>query len=518
MFQEIKDPIGLALSSSTLNLTLVLGTISILAWWGWKRKQAYYFLDSLPCPPRHWLLGNIPQVRAAVKGKKIFKLMFDWAQQLGPIYILWIGNRPTLVLSNPTVIENTITNGMKDGSLVRSEILRKAWNDLNRRPIMLGQDGAEWQWRRKAWNPEFSSTSLGKYFEMISQACNQVITTLKEATPQTKVQVDPLFVELTMRVICGLMLGIPVDRNSDSPEGPPLEIRKTYEAMSVISYRFLRVATGEKRWMKYLPTQAARDYWAALRYFEQFLKPRVDLALQLRDRAQLESDQIGPLFRESMLVKIAAKAPEYTQETLLAEAIELLLAGTDTTAHTLSFAVGELALNSEVFHQAQAIVDQAWETHGGLNLNSLKSLNYIRAIVKETLRLYSVASGSTGLEAARETTIAGIAVPRGTRVSWSMQAAGRDSGIYPRSDEFLPQRWLEEQQGSALPPMIDFGSGYHRCLGEHLAMLEATVMLAMLLRYFTWELVNGRASLEELQQNLLIYPCDGMPLKLKLRA
>jgi unspecific monooxygenase len=219
-----------------------------------------------------------------------------------------------------------------------------------------------------------------------------------------------------------------------------------------------------------------------------------------------------------MLVKIAAKAPEYTQETLLAEAIELLLAGTDTTAHTLSFAVGELALNSEVFHQAQAIVDQAWETHGGLNLNSLKSLNYIRAIVKETLRLYSVASGSTGLEAARDTTIAGIAVPRGTRVSWSMQAAGRDSGIYPRSDEFLPQRWLEEQQGSALPPMIDFGSGYHRCLGEHLAMLEATVMLAMLLRYFTWELVNGRASLEELQQNLLIYPCDGMPLKLKLRA
>lgn len=65
--------------------------------------------------------------------------------------------------------------------------------------------------------------------------------------------------------------------------------------------------------------------------------------------------------------------------------------------------------------------------------------------------------------------------------------------------------------------MIDFGSGLHRCLGEHLAMLEATIMLAQLLRHFNWELVNGSASLENLQQNLLIYPPDGMPVKFKLR-
>ena len=50
-----------------------------------------------------------------------------------------------------------------------------------------------------------------------------------------------------------------------------------------------------------------------------------------------------------MLVKIAAKEPKYNRETLIAEAMELLLAGTDTTAHTLSFAVGELSLNQRGF-------------------------------------------------------------------------------------------------------------------------------------------------------------------------
>ncbi len=48
-------------------------------------------------------------------------------------------------------------------------------------------------------------------------------------------------------------------------------------------------------------------------------------------------------------------------------------------------------------------------------------------------------------------------------------------------------------------------------------MLEATIMLAQLLHSFTWQLVNGRASLENLQQNLLVYPVDGMPVQMEIR-
>ncbi len=96
--------------------------------------------------------------------------------------------------------------------------------------------------------------------------------------------------------------------------------------------------------MKYLPTKASRDYWAARRYLEKFITPRVDLALQMRSPDNQNLPQVSPLFQESMLVKIAAKEKKYTRETLVAEVIELLIAGTETTAHTLSFAVGELTL------------------------------------------------------------------------------------------------------------------------------------------------------------------------------
>ena len=516
MFHEIAAQI--AFSSSFPYLATALGVSAIggiLGWRWWNKNKLYKSLESFPSPPKHWLLKNIPQVLKAVKQKKYFQLLFDWSQELGPMYVFWT-SYPILVLSKPKVIEETIINGMRDGSLVRSEQARKAWNDIGG-PILLGQTGNEWQWRRKAWNPEFSSSGLSKYIEIIDRACEQVIEIIKETTSPKEVRVDPLFVELTMRVISCLVLGVPVDRNTNSPEGPPLEVLKVYEAMSTIGYRFLRVATGEKIWMKYLPTKASRDYWAARRYLEEFITPRVDLALQIREHNNIDVDNVSPLFQESMLVKIAAKESKYNRESLIAESIELLLAGTDTTAHTLSLAVGELKLNQRVFVQAQSIVDQVWESQGGINTESLKQLTYIRAIVKETLRLYSVASGSTSLEAQRDTIIRGHAIPRGTKIFWSTLAAGRDPEVYPHPEEFLPERWLDKGKEISSPPMIDFGSGSHRCLGEHLSMLEATVMLALLLRYFDWELVNGRSSLEQLQQNLLIYPSDGMPVRFWLR-
>ena len=99
-----------------------------------------------------------------------------------------------------------------------------------------------------------------------------------------------------------------------------------------------------------------------------------------------------------------------------------------------------------------------------------------------------------------------------------MLAAGRDPQIYsPKPEEFIPERWLDKTKENTQLPMIHFGSGSHRCLREHLSMLESTVMLSLLLHHIDWELVNGRSSVEDLQQNILIYPADGMPVRFSFR-
>lgn len=518
MFQDIAARI--TFPSSSLNLVTVLGvtsTAGILGWRWWKHKNYYKSLHSLPSPPKHWLLGNIPQLLAAVKQRKVFKLIFDWSQQLGPMYVYWRGSKPVVVLSKPKVIEDTIINGMRDGSLVRFESISEAWNDIGG-PILLGQQGSEWQWRRKAWNPEFSSSNLSKYVEIINQACEQVVEEIQEAELLQEIRVDPVFVELTMRVICCLVFGVPVNPKQPTLEGPPLNVAKLYDAISVLSYRFLKAAVGQNKSITFLPNKDSQAYSTARQCINEFIAPRVDLALQMREQNNTVKENFSSLFQESMLVKIAAKEPKYNRESLIGEAIELLLAGTDTTAHTLSFAVAELSLNPRVFQQARSVVDRVWQNQGAISIENFKELSYISAIIKETLRLYSVASGSTPLEAKRETVIDGQVIPAGTGISWSMLAAGRDPEIYsPNPEQFMPERWLDKTKETSQLPMIHFGSGSHRCLGEHLSMLEATVMLSLLLHHFDWELVKGRSSVEDLQQNILIYPADGMPVRFESR-
>jgi len=136
----------------------IITILVILSWRYWKKRRHYQSLKALPSPQGHWLLGNILQVLTAVKKKQFFQLLFDWSQQYGSIYVCWL-ETPIVVLSKPSVIENTIVNGMRDGSLIRAQKATQAWNDISG-PILLGQSGSEWQWRRKAWNPEFSQSGI----------------------------------------------------------------------------------------------------------------------------------------------------------------------------------------------------------------------------------------------------------------------------------------------------------------------------------------------------------------------
>jgi cytochrome P450 len=506
------------LSQPPLLVTLLLVAVAgPLAWMAWRRRRHFASLRQLPCPPGVPLLGNIPEVLSAVRHKRFFQLLHGWSKAYGPVYVYWTG-KPVLVLSRPALIETTIVQGMRSGSLIRSPGMRRAWNDM-RGPILIGEDGPEWQWRRRAWNPEFTAASITAHLPLLQQASAQVLERIKRQSPRQAVALDPLFVDMAMRVIAALMLGIPLQEEAESPEGPPLDVASTYQSMSVLTYRFLRLATGESRWMKFLPNRASREYWAARRQLENLLAPRVALALHLRNRDAGNGANISPLFRQSLLVRMAAKEPRYDQDALVAEAIEFLIAGTDTTAHTLSFAAGSLALHPEVLALARQSVDRAWDQHGGLTPLCIGALEYVRGVIKETLRLFSVASGSSSLQVVKETVLEGVGrVPVGTTLIWSMLGAGRDPQTYPRPLEFLPERWLQAGVEVPAPPMIDFGSGAHRCIGEHLAMLEATVMLAQLLRHYDWELVNGAASLENQQQNLLIYPADGMPVRFRPRA
>lgn len=84
MFQDITAQIGSYSSFSYLATVLGLGASGIVGTLGlqWWKQKKYKPLQALPSPPKHWLLGNIPELSVAVKQKKFFQLLFDWSKQL----------------------------------------------------------------------------------------------------------------------------------------------------------------------------------------------------------------------------------------------------------------------------------------------------------------------------------------------------------------------------------------------------------------------------------------------------
>ncbi|MGW0249558.1 cytochrome P450 [Nocardia goodfellowii] len=161
----------------------------------------------------------------------------------------------------------------------------------------------------------------------------------------------------------------------------------------------------------------------------------------------------------------AGADPPLTDAELRDQLITLLLAGHETTAAALSWALHELATHPAVqraaFEAARDEDDKALE-----------------AVLKEAMRLHPVIPGAVR-RLTTETTVAGWTLPAGTTVSCSITLAHRSPENYTDVEVFRPARFLE---GEVEPhTWLPFGGGVRRCIGAGFSMMEGTVVLREIL-------------------------------------
>ena len=178
-----------------------------------------------------------------------------------------------------------------------------------------------------------------------------------------------------------------------------------------------------------------------------------------------------------------------SEELLLDEVSTMIVAGHETTALTLFWACVLLA------HAPQwqaAIAEEA--SHVDLSVeaaaSSLPKLVITRAVVEETLRLYSPAF-MTGRLARRSHDVCGTHVPEKSIVLLPYWLLHRNPRLWPRPQAFDPARFLTGSE----PPrftFLPFGIGRHVCIGAQLAMSEAILATAGLVSRFTLSLTGSR--------------------------
>ena len=147
------------------------------------------------------------------------------------------------------------------------------------------------------------------------------------------------------------------------------------------------------------------------------------------------------------------------------ELVTLLVAGHETTANALSWAVERLCRHPE---QMRRLTE---EVHAGEDA-------YLQAVVQETLRLRPVIS-IVLRRLAEPMELGGRLLPAGASIVPSIYLMHRRPDIYPEPDEFRPERFIEREGGRApgTYTWIPFGGGVRRCLGAAFAQFEMEVVL-----------------------------------------
>jgi cytochrome P450 family 135 len=149
--------------------------------------------------------------------------------------------------------------------------------------------------------------------------------------------------------------------------------------------------------------------------------------------------------------------------------VTLLLAGHETTATALAWALYELGRDPELMHRTQAAAD-AGDTDGDA---------WLDAVLKESMRLHPVIP-MVVRTLMKPQTIAGIDIPRGATVGPSILIAHRREDNYDNPERFDPERFLGHN-----PPTntwIPFGGGVRRCIGAGFAMMEGVAVLREVFR------------------------------------
>ncbi|XP_058205658.1 flavonoid 3',5'-hydroxylase 2-like [Rhododendron vialii] len=188
---------------------------------------------------------------------------------------------------------------------------------------------------------------------------------------------------------------------------------------------------------------------------------------------------------------------ELTMTNIKALLLNWYIAGTDTSAGTVEWALAEMIKNPRILKRAQKEMDRVIGRDRRLEESDLPNLPYLQAICKETLRLHPPVPLSIPRVSVDPCEVNSYYIPKNTRLFVNVWAIGRDPEVWEDPMEFDPDRFLKENINGKIEPwgndfeLIPFGAGRRICAGIRMGIAAVEYILGTLVHSFDWRLPDG---------------------------
>jgi len=407
----------------------------------------------IPTLPTLRPLGHLSGMRHDILGLQQRAL-----REVGDIARLRMGVRDVLMISSPAYAQELLVERVEDWE-------KSAALTSFTRPIIgdgiLSSHGSRHKRRRAIVAPAFQANRIARYAEAIIHETDRVLDSFKVGG---QVDFGHEMLRLTLEIVGSTLFNAKV-------AGDVYAVGKAVTEGSEAVTELLRsllflpptIFTGPGRKL----IRAGRDL------------DRIVYRI-IRERRGSGEDPGDVL---SMLLSARdSEGMGLSDEELRDEAMTLFLAGHETTANALTWALSLVSAHPEVALRLEQEVDALGAR--APRFEDLGRLPYAMAVFKETMRLYPPAY-LLGRVSLTQTSIGGYRIARGQHVFVNVFAIHRRADLFPEPDSFRPERFLDGAE-RRLPKSayMPFGGGPRVCVGNHFALMEGQLVLARLAQRF----------------------------------
>ncbi|KAL0330893.1 UNVERIFIED_CONTAM: cytochrome [Sesamum angustifolium] len=377
-----------------------------------------------------------------------------------PLYVFSFGKMQVLYVNNPDLVKEITTCTSLD--LGRPSYQSKVLGPLLGKGI-LPSNGSIWARQRKIIAPELFMDKV-KIRGSIKLRVKKVVV---------EIGVDHCMKRFSGDIISRACFGSSYSKGQEIF----LKFDDLQEIMSKRTFSALGIPG-----LRLLPTKRNRQIWA----LEKEISALILKIVKERRQAGREKDLLQTLLEgaESSYSTLAA-----IDQFIIDNCRNIYLAGFETSAVSASWCLMLLASNPEWQTRVRAEVEEVCQ--GRIpDTDMLRKMKQLHMVIQETMRLYPPAP-TLAREAFKDVKIGNIQVPKGVNVWTMVTALHTDTALWGADAlEFKPQRFENGISGACKSPnaYMPFGFGQRVCVGQHLAMVELKLLMALILTNFSFTL------------------------------
>ncbi|CAK7345530.1 unnamed protein product [Dovyalis caffra] len=464
----------------------ILGTCLFLQ----KFKKLRATANQLPPGPRGLpIVGYLPFL-----GRNLHQLFMELALTYGPIYKLSIGRKLCVIISSPTLVKEVV----RDQDIIfanRNPTIAAKTFSYGGKDIAFQPYGPEWRMLRKIFVREMqSNANLDAFYSLrrnkVKKSVNDVFRKIGEP-----INIGELAFSTVINMISGMFWGGTLEGDTDIDIGTKFRSAAS-ELVEIL---------GKPNASDFFPVLARFDVQGiegemkkATQKIENIYDFVIDEWIKMDiSRVEGEKNNQRKDFMHFLLgFKEQDSGRSISREQIKAMLMDIVVGGTDTTSTTVEWAMAEMMLHPEVMKTAQKELTEAVGINEIVEECHIEKLQFLLAVVKETLRLHPVAPLLLPRSPSKTCYVGGYTIPKSSKVFLNVWAIHRDPKFWDSPSEFQPERFLSDinnkldYSGNNLQ-YLPFGSGRRICAGLALGERMLMYCLATFLHMFKWDLPNG---------------------------